>query len=171
MNQHGQVKTADEDASKRDWKNDVKIAGDCSEYRWTFIKILEKFETTCNGRLGRTSVAKHRKELEPPNQSPIHSTPYRAWSKAGEFEKQEVRQMLAEKDIESAQTECAAAIAFVQKKDKSLHFGVENWKFNAGTIRVSYSLPLMEKCIDSSEGESVFSTLDVNCGYWNKDVE
>lgn len=76
--------------------------------------------------------------------------------------------MLAMRGIKPIQSEWAAAIVFVQKKEGSLWYRADNQNQNAATIQDSYSVPLMEKCIELLRTAPIFWTLDVHSenGKW-----
>lgn len=78
--------------------------------------MIEEFKTMWCGHHGRINVAKHGIESDPSTQRPIQSTAHHAGSKAREIERQEVKLVLSEKDIEPAQTKLALLIVFAPKK-------------------------------------------------------
>lgn len=73
--------------------------------------------------------------------------------------------------IKSAQTNWTAPIVFALYKDGALRFCVDHRKLKAVTIKDSYLLPRMDKCMESLGDAQVFSTLDASSGYWKTKVE
>ena len=118
-----------------------------------------------DGTLGTISVTKHRIQLQPDSQ-PVHLQPYRAGTKAREFESAEVQRMLDDGVIERANSEWAAPVVIVSKKDGSLRFCVDYRKLNYLTVKDSYPLPRIDECLDTLGHAKVFTTLDANSGYW-----
>lgn len=68
--------------------------------------------------------------------------------------------------LDPATTKSLSAAVFVPKRNGGPHFCVNYRRLNASTIRNSYPIPKIDKCIDSLGGAQVFSFLSVNSGYW-----
>lgn len=81
--------------------------------------MLSQFQSIWHGHLSCIHVAKHRVEL-----LHLDSAPYRAGPNTREFEKPETDKMLVENIIKPAQTEKAAPIVFVSRKEKILRFKI-----------------------------------------------
>ena len=60
----------------------------------------------------------------------------------------------------------ASAVVLVQKKDSGLRFWIDLRKLNNWTIKDAYSLPHIDKTLDSLQGSQWFSSLDLKSGYW-----
>lgn len=90
MNRLGQVKTTDEDASKREWREDVKIFEKFKQYRWRFVQNDRGVSEQVIGHLGRVTGAKNSIKLEPSNKCPVHSAWYREGHETRILEKEEV---------------------------------------------------------------------------------
>lgn len=56
-------------------------------------------------------------------------------------------------------------MVLVRKKDGSVWFCVDYRKLNFITVRYSYPIPRLDKCIDSVGDATVFTTLQFNSGY------
>lgn len=70
------------------------------------------------------------------------------------------------KIIKLAETELTSLIVIVPKKDAILCFCVECLNRNVVATSDSYTLPWMDKCIDSLVDSKIFFTLDANACYW-----
>lgn len=127
--------------------------------------MLEEFETMLDGHLGRINIPKQHTDLEPSNQSPVHSRPYAVRRKATDFEIQEVKWMLAEKVMEPAQTEWADQMDSAEKTVGSPYFCIEPGKANAVMATDSSALPGMDECIDYLRDAALLPTPDVSSGY------
>ena len=57
-------------------------------------------------------------------------------------------------------------MVLVQKKDGGLRFCINLRKFNNWTVKDAYSLPQIDKTLDSLQGSQWFSSLDLKSGYW-----
>ena len=77
-----------------------------------------------------------------------------------------IQEMLDIDSICKSQSLWASAVILVQKKDGSLRFCINLRKLNNWTIKDAYSLPWIDKTLDSSQGSQWFSSLDLKLGYW-----
>ena len=79
--------------------------------------------------------------------------------------------MLSSGVIEECESPWASPVVLVRKKDGSIRYCVDYRKLNAVTIKDSYPLPLTQDCLDELSGSSWFSTLDLQSGYWQIEVD
>ena len=60
----------------------------------------------------------------------------------------------------------ASTVVLVQKKDGGLRFCIDLRKLNNWTVNDAYSLPQIDKALDSLQSSQWFTSLDVKSGYW-----
>ena len=97
---------------------------------------------------------------------PIRQRAYRtALSKRKEISRQ-VDDMLAQGIIRPSTSPWASPITLVPKKSGELRFCVDYRAINAVTIKDSFPLPLIQDIFDQLQGAKVFTTLDMQSGYW-----
>ena len=65
----------------------------------------------------------------------------------------------------------ASPVVLVKKKDGGTRFCVDYQKLNELTKKDSYPLPLVYTAFNAIAGSSWFSTLDLQSGYWQVEVE
>lgn len=127
MQRHEKVQLSQSRQAEADWRKEVNLSDNYSQYQQVFIQMLQAFSNMWDGHLGRISVAKHRIDLTP-GASPIHSAPYRARTKVPKFHQIEIAGMLEQEVIELARIEWAASTVFAQEKDGTLCLYLEyNW--------------------------------------------
>ena len=63
-----------------------------------------------------------------------------------------LNEMLEISAIQKSNSLWASAVVLVRKKDGSLRFCIDLWKFNARTVKDAYSLPQIEDSLDSLNG-------------------
>lgn len=60
----------------------------------------------------------------------------------------------------------ASLVVLVRKKDGGDKWCIDYRKLNELTLKDAYPLLKIEKCLDTLGGATVFSTLDLESGYW-----
>ena len=68
--------------------------------------------------------------------------------------------------IHTSHSPWASTVVLVWKKDSGLRFCINLRKLNNWTIKDAYSLPHIDKTLDSLKGSQWFSSLDLKSGYW-----
>ncbi len=126
--------------------------------------IMESHPTVCTRRPGRTNVLEHCLYIH--QQVPIKQRPYRLSPIKQTIVKEQIQDMLNAGIIEPSHSAWASPVVLVPKKDGSLRFCVDYRKVNAITESDAYPLPNITEILESLSGASIFSTLDLNSGYW-----
>ncbi len=72
---------------------------------------------------------------------------------------------LAKGYIETSCSPCGAPILFVAKKDGGLRMCIDYRAFHKLTVKNRYPLPRIDDLLDTAQGATVFSTLDLMSGY------
>lgn len=85
MLSHNTVKPSVEN-SKTCWREYLTLPDDYFAYSDKFFNILTQFESTWDGRFGSIKTVQNQTELGKTDNPSTHSAPYRAGSKAREFE-------------------------------------------------------------------------------------
>ena len=73
--------------------------------------------------------------------------------------------------IRESHSPYASPIVLVRKKDSSLRLCIDYRKINEKTIKDSYALPRIEETLDALHGAKWFSSLDLQSGYWQVEIE
>ena len=85
--------------------------------------------------------------------------------------KQHIKEMLACGAIRHSTSPWASNVVFARKKDGSLRLCLDFRRLNKKTIRDAYMLPLIETTLDGLSGAKFFTSLDLQSGYWQVEIE
>ena len=97
----------------------------------------------------------------PPRRIPVH---YR------EEVQRQLKDMLDQGIIEESSSPWMAPMVFVRKKSGDIRLCVDYRELNKKTTKDAYPLPLPDEVQDRLAGSAIFSTLDLQCGYWQMPV-
>lgn len=120
-------------------------------------------------QLGKCTLFKHRIELE--DTKPLSCTPSRKSAKHRELESKMVDSYLEEGVIRPSCSPWASRTVIVPKKGGDLRFCVDYRRLNKVTKRDVYPLMNIEDAMASLAGSKLFTSLDLNKGYWQIEVE
>jgi hypothetical protein len=114
--------------------------------------------------LGTCSLVKHRIETAgaAPVRQPLRRTPQG-------FEGEEEKYLKDQLDcgvVRPSNSAWASPIVLVRKKDGSVRWCIDYRKVNDVTIKDAYPLPRIDMCIDCLATAKIFSTFDLQAGYW-----
>ena len=118
---------------------------------------------------GRTHLVQHT--IDTGDAKPVRQPPRRP-PKAFEAEEEGIieRQLKAGIITEST-SPWASPLVFVKKSDGSTRVCVDYRKVNNLTTFCAYPLPRVADCLDCLHGAKVFSTLDLQAGYWQIELK
>lgn len=143
-----------------------------AEQQQMLLELLHKHESVFAKSptdLGRTSLIQH--EIDTGDARPIRQAVRRP-PKAFEHEEEAIIQSQLEAGvIKESCSPWASPVVFVRKKDGSVRPCVDYRKLNEITRKDAYPLPRMDDCLDSMSGANLFSTLDLQSGYWQIEVK
>ncbi|UYV75961.1 hypothetical protein LAZ67_13001935, partial [Cordylochernes scorpioides] len=122
-----------------------------------------------SSRLGRTNLAKHRIDTE--DAKPIKHKPYRVSAKERDIIKEQIDEMLTEGIIRPSSSPWSFPVILVKKRDGKYRFCVDYRKLNNVTVKDVYPIPRIDEVMDTLQGSTHFSAIDLRSGYWQVEVE
>lgn len=117
---------------------------------------------------GPTKFAQHR--IDTGDAVPIAGPPYRVSPAKKEIIRKELDKMLEEGVIEEAESEWAAPVVLIPKKNGEIRFCVDYRKLNHVTRTDQYPIPVIDELLKSTKANCVMSTIDLKAGYWQTEV-
>ena len=136
--------------------SDINIGEVLREYKYLFRSIP-----------GATTMAFHH---IPTTDNPIRVPPRRI---PGHYKKEiehQIHDMLQQGIIEESCSPWMAPAVFVRKKSGDIRLCVDYRELNKKTQKDTYLLPLPDEVQDKLANSAIFSTLDLQCGYWQMPV-
>lgn len=118
---------------------------------------------------GRTNLIKH--SIDTGSSSPIKIPPRRIPLSKREEVTELVTDMHKRNVIEPCNGPWASPVVLVKKKDGSYRFCVDYRLLNDKTRKDSYPLPRMDDLFSTLAGAKWFSTMDLQSGYWQVEME
>ena len=119
--------------------------------------------------LGRCSVLKHM--IDTGGAAPIRQ-PMRRTPQGFEHEEEKhLREQLEAGVIRPSNSPWSSPIVLVRKKDGGVRWCVDYRRLNDVTVKDAYPLPRIDTCLDQLSSAKIFSTLDLQAGYWQLDLE
>ena len=119
--------------------------------------------------LGKSNIIKHAIKITDPQpfQERYRKVPPHFYKEV----KNHLQEMAELGAIRKGFSPWTSAVVLVRKKDGELRFCINLHKLNNRTVKDGYSLPRIEDTLDCLHGAVWFSTLDLNSGYWQVELE
>lgn len=125
---------------------------------------LKQNSDVCTNALGQTNVLSHKIYVS--HEVPIRQKPYRASPVKQKIMDDLIQEMLKAGVIEPSSSAWASPVVLIPKKTGGYRFCVDYRKLNLVTQTDAYPIPTIQEILESLTGAVVFSTLDLNSGYW-----
>ena len=119
--------------------------------------------------LGKTALIEHKIKLT--NQTPFKERYRCIPPHMYDDVRAHMQEMLDIGAIHKSHSPWASVVVLVHKKDGGLRFCIDLRKLNEQTIKDAYSLPQIDKTLDSLQGSQRFSSLDLKSGYWQVEMD
>ena len=134
-----------------------------TDIRVQFSSIVEEHCNLFRELPGHTSLMEHH---IPTNGPPAKVPPRRIAANYRTEVEQQLRTMLEMGIIEESSSPWMAPMVLIPKKSGELRLCVDYRELNMRTVKDAYPLPCPDEAQDRLAGSSVFSTLDLQNGYW-----
>ena len=152
-----------------DWKGEIQaqltIGSQLSPgERKDVVTIFKEFQDVLQSQPKKTNLTKHR--IITKTDRPVKLPAYRLPHAYRETVLKELEEMEKSGVIEPSQSEWAAPIVIVKKKDGSLRICVDYRRLNSVTAMDAYPMPRTDELIDKLGKAKYITTLDLARGYW-----
>lgn len=134
--------------------------------------LLQKYSNVFSANSqdrGRTGLIKHH--IRTGDALPIKQRAYRVTPDQRAEIQAQVDELLKADIIEESYSPWAAPVVLVRKKNGTWRFCLDYRKLNAVTIKDSHPLPRVDDALDALSGSAWFSTMDLQHGYWQVELE
>ncbi|KAK7926034.1 hypothetical protein WMY93_008344 [Mugilogobius chulae] len=131
-------------------------------------KYSDVFSANSQDR-GRTGLIKHH--IRTGVALPIKQRAYRVTPDQRAEIQAQVDELLKADIIEESYSPWAAPVVLVRKKNGTWRFILDYRKLNSVTIKDSHPLPRVDDALDALSGSAWFSTMDLQHGYWQVELE
>ena len=128
-----------------------------------FSKVITQYKELFCIIPGHTSTAAHH---IPTKGSPIHVPPRHVPAHYRSEVERQIDQMLKQGIITESSSPWMAPAVFVPKKSGKLRICIDYRQLNKQTVCDAYPQPLPDEVQDHLAGSTVFTTLDLQSGYW-----
>ena len=151
---------------------DLTGIGSWTEQQQNLVKkLLEEYQhlfALSLNELGKTSLVQH--EIKLSDNRPFKERYRRIPPHQYEEVWKHLQEMLAVGAIWKSMSPWASPVVLVCKKDGSLWFCIDLRKLNNQTIKDAQSLPRIEDSLDCLNGATIFTSLDLQLGYWQVEM-
>ena len=158
--------------------SDVPDLFDWSEFSGSQVEraqlkaLLTEFSdvvATSNDDVGQTNLMAHTINVD--GAAPVKQPPRRLPFHKREEVRKHLDQMLAADVVEPSSSPWSSPVVLVKKPDGSSRFCIDYRALNNVTRKDAYPQPRIDDTLDSLGGAKYFSTLDLQSGYWQVDVD
>lgn len=118
---------------------------------------------------GRTGTIKHH--IRTGDATRIKQRAYRVIPEQRAEIQTQVENLLKADVIEESYSPWAAPVVLVREKNGIWRFCLDYRKLNMVTIKDSHPLPRVDDALDALSGSAWFSTMDLQHGYWQVELE
>ena len=118
--------------------------------------------------MGKTSIIQHDIQLS--DKTPFKERYRRIPPHQYEEIRKHLQEMLDIGAICRSTSPWASPVVLVCKKDGSLQFCIDLRRLNNQTIKDAQSLPRIEDSLDCLDGATIFTSLDLQSGYWQVEM-
>ena len=115
-------------------------------------------------KLGTTYLVQHPIDVQ--GAQPVRQRPYRVPETKRKIIAQELEKMLLCKVIQPSASPWSSPVVLIEKPNGVYRFCMDYRQLNAVTKKDAYPLPRIEETLDALGNETVFTTLDLQSGFW-----
>ena len=132
-----------------------------------FSQVVKEYKHLFQNLPGSTTMAYHH---IPTQGSPVRVPLCRIPAHYKETVEKQIHHMLEQGIIEESCSPWMAPAIFVPKKSGEIRLCIDYRELNKRTVKDAHPLPLVDEVQDRLSGCTIFSTLDLQSGYWQLPV-
>ena len=102
---------------------------------------------------------------------PIKQKAYRQAYVLQDTINKQVREMAEHGIIRESSSPWTSPVVMVKKKDGKMRFCIDYRKLNSMTRKDTFPLPRIDEMLDKLANATIFTTLDLQSGYWQIEIE
>ncbi|XP_060071934.1 uncharacterized protein LOC132551808 [Ylistrum balloti] len=149
---------------------DVQVSEELTPKEVTEVKsLLDEFSDVLSDVPGRTHLLAH--EIRTTTNEPVRAKNYPIPYNMKDTIREEVEKMLKMGVIEKSDSPYGAPVVIVRKKDGTNRFCIDYRQLNRVTIFDAEPMPNADDIFSRLSGNTYFSRLDLNKGYWQVPME
>ena len=119
--------------------------------------------------IGTCSIIKHKINTQgaTPIRQPLRRTPQGFQDEEEQYLKDQIDMGV----VVPSKSPWASPVVLVRKKDGTVRWCIDYRKLNSVTVKDAYPLPRIDMCIDCLSEAKIFSTCDLQSGYWQLELD
>lgn len=138
-----------------------------SDQQYQLYALLQSYKATFDhpsSVLGKATAVEHR--IETGDAPAVRHRPYRVSLTERRLIQHHVEDMIVKGVVRPSSSPWSSPVVLIRKKDGSIRFCVDYRRLNKITRKDVYPLPRIDDALDTLQGSSLFSCLDLRSGYW-----
>ena len=142
-----------------------------SKHRLALEQLLKRYKQLFTKVKPGKSVFGVKHSIALIDKTPIRESVRRIAHNEEEFLREHLKELEEEGFIETSVSPYAAPIIIVPKKSGGFRLCIDYRRLNEKTIKEQYPIPRIDETFDSIAGSVIFSTLDLQSGYWQVSMD
>ena len=144
-------------------QKDLGLENLTSQQKQSIVDIVNQ-SNILKTELGEVTQFQH--EIDTGNFPPINTPQYRVPYAKRQVMAEEAKKMLIKNVVTHSNSPYNSPVVLAMKPQGGVRFAIDFRKLNKQTIKIPYPIPRIEESLNSLGGAKYFSTLDLECAFW-----